>query len=125
LPEDLRLVVQYQGTVTEEYALSAPASANEDVCCRPLSESIRGELPEVRCRGLASPDAAADAGEPVAEGPKALLCQLWTDGEAEISITASGYETLNRVLEAKIVEARCGLETSDVNVELAGPDAGH
>lgn len=135
LPGDTRVVVQYQGTVTERYALRGPPSNNEDVCCRPLAEPVLGDLPAVGCGAPTSgvSDAALEAGCSERDGGcgaappsevRALVCQLWTDGEAEIRISATGYEPIERILDATIDEARCGLETSDVRLDLAGPDAG-
>lgn len=79
----------------------------------------------------ARPDAAPTDAAPEAEAgragprrPRAILCQMWTDGEAEIRITATGYDDVQRILDAKVEEARCGTETVDVRIELSAADAG-
>jgi hypothetical protein len=51
-----------------------------------------------------------------------LVCALWTDGAALISVTASGYPDLDRNLEVKS-NAGC-IETVDVTLTLERSDAG-
>lgn len=51
LPLDTVLVVNYQATFSEQYALAHPASDNEDVCCRP-GPAMSGPLPAVPCGAL-------------------------------------------------------------------------
>jgi hypothetical protein len=52
LPLDTVLVVNYQATFSEQYALAHPASDNEDVCCRPGPAMSSGPLPAVPCGAL-------------------------------------------------------------------------
>ena len=67
----------------------------------------------------ATPPAAPDlafctgAGE---GGVTELTCKLWTNGAAELSITASGYQPVKRTLVAETDP--CGIKTVDVKVSL-------
>src|ERR1700744_2755382 len=87
LPADTDLVVNYQGSLTQDFNLTTKGAGNADVCCR--IESTRagsGPLPAVSC---GSP--LADDGGPVV----GFLCQLWTNGSAEVIVTASSYARLD------------------------------
>jgi hypothetical protein len=113
LPEDAELTVRYHGSDEETFRLASPSS-NNDVCCR-AGEAVAGELPSVSCKDSSTPDAATF---------DAILCSLWTDGIAEITVLASGYPDLQETLETKQREDECGLETLDVKIELVMGDAG-
>lgn len=45
-----------------------------------------------------------------------LVCKLWTNGAAQLTITASGYQTLKRSLVAETDP--CGIKTVDVQIRL-------
>jgi hypothetical protein len=67
-------------------------------------------------------DSAADAAP---SGPVALLCDLWTDGYADVKITASGYPDFeHRPFEVNIPDPQCGVVTRDLRIELGHTDAG-
>lgn len=120
LPGGTKLSVTYQGTQVESYFVGRPAAGNEDVCCRPGRPVGSAALPDVGC-GAA--DGGADAGTDGA-GIEALHCDLWTNGGAEVVITAPGYPELDRVLTAKLSADGCGVATSETRIVLLRADAG-
>jgi hypothetical protein len=113
LPTDTRVRVQYGGEQMATYSLKTLSTSNEDLCCRP-SARIKSPLPEVSCGG-----GEADAGD-----PEALLCELWTDGSCEVTVTASGYPALDQVLSAQVDDQHCGVLTVDALLRLGHEDGG-
>ncbi|HEY6557083.1 MAG TPA: hypothetical protein VI072_07405 [Polyangiaceae bacterium] len=106
LPDDTRLKVQY-GAGEEEYLLEQPPDAPEVVFCTLLSRQVdAGSMIEV------------EAGAPVQE----LLCELWTQGAATLTVRATGYPAQELNLRAERNE--CGIETVDYHVVLERADAG-
>lgn len=100
LPPDTRLHVKY-GSGEERYSLREPnAPANVIFCA-----TIAG-------------DGAPDAGGAV----QALVCELWTQGAAQITVEASGYPSIMRNLKAQ--RNRCGIETVDDEFLLQARDGG-
>jgi len=65
---------------------------------------------------------ASDAGE-VPALPEAILCQLWTNGPADVSVIASGYAPLDDPLDDQLLPDGCGVETQDERLVLRPPDA--
>ncbi|HMJ12749.1 MAG TPA: hypothetical protein VK524_15110 [Polyangiaceae bacterium] len=106
LPGDTRLNVKY-GAGTEEYLLEHPPERPDVVFCTLLSPELEGDAMS-----------AVDAGGSVQE----LLCELWTQGAATLTVTAEGYPTQDLTLRAQ--RDRCGIETVDYEVVLVRPDAG-
>ncbi|MCC6213399.1 MAG: hypothetical protein IT376_00905 [Polyangiaceae bacterium] len=105
LPTDATLAVRYGGG-TEEVSLAAPPASPRVVFC--ATELADGGT-----------EAGADAGaEP---RPLAAVCELWTSGAADVTVTASGYAPLERDLVAERDE--CGIRTVEVELTL-GSDAG-
>jgi hypothetical protein len=106
LPGDTRLQVQY-GAGKEEYLLEQPPEEPDVVFCTLLSREVdAGSMIEV------------EAGAPVQE----LLCELWTQGAATLTVRAAGYPTQELSLRADRNE--CGFETVDYGVMLERADAG-
>jgi hypothetical protein len=116
LPEGTRVDVTYGGRQTGTYVLGQAGSANEDVCCRPGAHASL-PLPHVSCGGDAGPVGSAGS-------PGAILCELWTDGVAEIRIHATGFPTLDKILPAKVTDPTCGVDTVDVQLTLTRGDGG-
>jgi hypothetical protein len=102
LPPDTKIVLDH-GTGITEYELGDGPSGHVLLC-----------------------RTATRAGEPIelADGAaaEAVLCDLWTDGTADVVITASGYPTLSEQLDARL-EGRC-LVTREVTLTLDRGDAG-
>lgn len=106
LPNDTRLHVDYGGR-DEEYVLAQPPERPDVVFCTLLSQRVDTDaMIEV------------DAGSAVRE----LLCELWTQGGADLTVRASGYPTQVLTLQAK--RDSCGIETVDYLVVLERADAG-
>jgi hypothetical protein len=106
LPADLRLQVEY-GAGKEEYVLAEPPARPDVMFCTLLSQQVDTDaMIEV------------DAGSAVRE----LLCELWTQGGADLTVRASGYPT--QVLSLEAERDSCGIETVDYVVVLERPDAG-
>jgi hypothetical protein len=109
LPEDTMLRVKHgSATGTEDFRLDADFPSSDVVfCCRSTRD---GECTEA---------GDADGGPAPVEG---MLCELWTDGAARVTVTASGYPELDENLEARSSEG-C-LQTVDVTLKLESRDAG-
>ena len=106
LPGDTSLQVTY-GAGTEEYLLDQPPERPDVVICTFLSQQVdAGGMIEV------------DASSPVQE----LLCELWTQGGADLVLRASGYPTQKHTLRADRDE--CGIETVEYDFVLERADAG-
>lgn len=114
IPAGTRLDVTYGGRQKGSYVLGDTSSTNEDVCCRPGAHSPL-PLPHVSCGG--------DAG-PVATTAGAILCELWTDGVAEVRVRATGYPLLDKTLTARVTDPSCGVDTVDVQLTLSRLDGG-
>jgi hypothetical protein len=112
LPQDTVFGVKH-GASTQEELFSLQDFPESDVvfCCRSTRDKECVETPD------GSPD--ADAGTPPVE---ALLCELWTDGAARVTVTASGYPKIATTLDARFSEG-C-IEPRDVVLKLERPDGG-
>jgi hypothetical protein len=127
IPSDTAITVEYRGSESETFSLARPAH-NLDVCCR-LGLSTSGALPDVPCpSGSALVEAGAagrsDAAIAPPTEPTALFCELWTNGPATVHVTASGYAVMDRILESKLRDDKCGVRTVDVALVLVRPDGG-
>jgi hypothetical protein len=114
LPPDTSIAVRYQGNQEERFELPAPSNRNEDVCCR-LSTATLSQLPAVECPG--------EGNVPVAE-VRAVHCELWTNGIAEITVRGGDYPDVIETLEAVARDDACGLETRPVRLVLQRADGG-
>ncbi len=120
LPSDTSLVVTYNGSTGESFDLVHRGAGNVDVCCRTATSVIdQGPLPAVNCGTPKTDDDAGDGGPPVA-----ILCQLWTGGNATIDVTGQGYAPLEDDLLGQLLGDGCGVETTDVREVLERPEAG-
>lgn len=99
LPPDTTLDVKYGGG-TESYRVEAGDEGQEVVLCT-----------------TDAPD-GGDAGKPVTT----LRCELWTQSVAVLTLSASGFPTLKRELDAVEVD-KC-LKTVPVSIVLGDADAG-
>jgi hypothetical protein len=99
LPPDTRLTVKYGGG-EETYALSDLKHDEEAVLCD--------------VEGVDSGDGGGSVSR--------LVCALWTQGAATVTIEASGYPNLERELKAE-AKNDC-IETVPVELVLGGEDAG-
>ncbi len=97
LPADTSITVKYGGG-EETYALSDPVHKEEAVLC----DANRAD---------------ADAGDVLG-----LVCALWTQGAATVTVKASGYPDMERALEAE-AKNEC-IQTVPVDLVLGGEDAG-
>lgn len=128
LPPGTSIEVTYGGDQRETYELGVPNTVHEDLCCRPGRTSGSGPLPSVPCHVMDASsglDAAkVDGGAPQETGTVAILCELWTNGTAGVLVTAPGFPDLDRVLDAKLREDLCGVETQDERLILYHAEAG-
>jgi hypothetical protein len=103
LPPDTTLNVLYGGNQSGTYSIHSGSSTSEDVCCH-TGVPTSGPLPHVACDSQAPNDG----------GPaQALLCELWTDGLAEVQVRATGYHLLDQVFQAEVTDPNCGVDTVD------------
>jgi hypothetical protein len=114
LPRDTELQLTYQGTLHEDYDLH-DRSGNEDLCCRTMS-SIPSELTMTSCN--------ADAGASPHAPAMAIVCDVWSNGAAQVTLSATGYDTTVNDLTATLDEDCETIETSDVTLRLQRGDAG-
>jgi hypothetical protein len=132
LPANTRVAVAYGGNLKESYVL-AQDSQNVDVCCRP-SDPIVGDLPSVRC-AISQPlvlddggDEAKHDGGDAATGAApvtGILCSLWTNGPATVTVNATGYVTIDQTLNSRLQQdSQCGVETVDSRLVLGRPEGG-
>lgn len=120
LPLDTHVSVAYGGSSLEQFGLRRGNGDNQDVCCRATSEPSE-ELGRVACGIL---DGGTGHGP-----PRAIECELNTNGAAVLTVRATGYEELEQTLVADRSEAEewehCDvLITRDVFTELTRGDAG-
>lgn len=127
LPPGTKLTVAFGGAQHERYALGMAPGNNETVCCGTYPE---GAAPErIPCSpvsdvdtGIArGADAGADAG---VLRPSTVVCDLWTNGAAEISVRAAGYPEFTEHLVAEMREECAGLVTVEIDRTLMHTDAG-
>lgn len=104
----------YQGTLHEDYELGR-RSSNEDLCCRTMS-AIPNELGTTACN--------PDAGAPLHAPAMAILCDVWSNGAAQVTLSATGYDTTVHELAATLDEECETIETSNVTLTLQRGDAG-
>ncbi len=101
LPPGMELIVDH-GTGEAKYHPGDPPSSQVLFCENRLADG-----------GPVDPDAGVYP---------ALVCELWTDGAAHVTVRAEGYLTLDEQLDAKL-ESGC-LKTRDVQLTLERGDAG-
>jgi len=153
LPSDTRIEVSYQGSQTESFDLSKPEH-HEDVCCRlaePVSgalphvpcgsqvvsrvtaadagvdarTSVDGSVSPMEGGADAAPEGGPHEGGHDASAPNlALQCELWTNGPANLHVTARGYAALDEDLRSKLRGDNCGVDTEDVRFGLTPLDGG-
>ncbi len=102
LPRDVKIEVKYGGGV-ELYDAAYPVATPQVVECRQ-------ELDQ---------DAAEDASAGQLEK---IVCDLWTDGAASVTVTAEGYPKTERALAAETDE--CGVVMTEQEITLQEGDAG-
>jgi hypothetical protein len=113
LPADTRLRVTYQGNLHESYG-GTHTHDNEDLCCQRHGK-IPSHFQSTSCR--------PDAGTSLFVGTQAIACDLWSNGAAQVEVSASGYETTVQELEAEVDETCQTIVTSDVVLVLQRGDA--
>ena len=114
LPEDIELTVEFGGG-SESYKLADPVHSQETVLCE-----IETEDAGTSAEG--GVEAGADAG---ASPAVALHCEVWSQGAAKVTVTATGYPSiLKREIEATQDSSHC-IRTKPVDVVLGDKDAGN
>lgn len=109
VPRDVWISVKYGGGV-EHYRAETPPVAPQVVYCK------------LECvDGGGSDASSADAADGGAQSNiEAVVCDLWTDGAATVTVRASGYPDVVRDLSARRDE--CGLVLTDVTILLEKAD---
>jgi hypothetical protein len=103
LPAQLVLTIKY-GSGEEIYDAEHPNQTPQVVFCKQVQE---GGSPE---------GGAADASNNAEE----IVCDLWTDGAANVKIEAEGYPKMERDLSAEVDE--CGLKLTEATITLQEGD---
>lgn len=99
LPRQTRIKV-VAGSGEETYDAQSPGVPQIAYC------DLEG-LPD---GGAADPDGGAPA------DPTGIHCNLWTDGAAEVTVTAKGFRKADRSFQAK--RDACGIATTEVRMDL-------
>jgi len=94
LPGDMIVRVRYGGNGEESFRADAPSPQPQVLFCGALG-------------GAAGAAGAGSAAGATLEG---LACELWTDGAADVTIEASGFEAYEEPLAA--TTDRCGVQTT-------------
>ena len=120
LPDDLFMSIRFGGAREADFSRGR-SSDREVLCCEELGE-VGATLPVPDCTGTAGADAGRDAGQ---DSNRAVVCDLWTSGAAELRIEADAHLPFEISLEAEVDE-RCKTSvTVDERVLLQPPgDAG-
>lgn len=102
LPHDVKIEVKYGGGV-ELYDAAHPVATPQVVECEQRLDS--------------------DAGEDASAGQlERIVCDLWTDGAATVTVTAKGYPETERSLAAET--DTCGVVMTDQEITLREGDGG-
>jgi hypothetical protein len=133
LPRNLGVEVEFGGATSERYSFQRGNEGNDVLCCVPGNEPLSSLHPQTCGRALSESmlaDAALDAA-PTAPAPlhppTELRCQIWTNGAADLTITAGETPELRRTLVADLDERypRCAVwDTTAVKLVLGATDAG-
>lgn len=62
------------------------------------------------------PDGGADPDGGAPADPTGIHCNLWTDGAAEVTVTAKGFRRADRSFQAR--RDACGIATTEVRMDL-------
>lgn len=134
LPRSLEVEVEFGGAAIESYSFQRGNVGNDVLCCVPGNAQASSLHPQTCGRALSElmkPDAALDAAPPLAtpslDLPTRVHCQLWTNGAAELTITARDTPELRRTLVADQDERypQCSVwDTTSVKLVLGADDAG-
>jgi hypothetical protein len=119
LPADTRLRVEYGGTSVEERLVLEPAAAPDVVFCTAVPLAGGTDDGDATIGEGGEGEAGAPRRPPVVA---TVLCELWTQGAATVTVQANGYRPVQEHLKAKRND--CGIETVEWNVPLARPDSG-
>lgn len=111
VPGDVQINVLY-GSGEELFDARDPDALLKVVFCK-LEREARQD------GGVEAGDGGVKAGDGgTAEGPiSQVVCDLWTDGAATVSVTAQGYPETIRELEAER-DNECGLKLTEMRVTL-------
>lgn len=105
LPADTRINVRYGGNPDgEPYALGDTRTP-QAVFCKELTTPPAE--PNAEVSGVAG---AAGAGPTESEGVYTLRCRLFTQGPAELDVTAEGYESIDEESLSFVDDERCEVE---------------
>jgi len=112
-----RMVTTPEAAVSLDGALAPPAEAS-GVPSRDAGMSRNPSAPDA---ATSRPDGSTGRGS----NTEAILCDLWTNGVATVTITGSGYAKLDALLDDPFVpDPRCGVETVDHRLTLTHADGG-
>lgn len=120
LPSDTRIRVQYGGSSAEERVLLEPAAAPDVIFCTtvdPLAEELDASI-----EASSNTNGSTTELDAASSQVTAVLCELWTQGAATITVQATGYRVIEQQLKAS--RNHCGIETVESELALQAPDAG-
>lgn len=117
LPHDLVLVAQYGGG-SERFSLADTSTRHEVLFCEVEQEASPGQ----GGAGGASPSGASTSGDgkPRSRAAEVLVCELWADSAASVTLSGAGFER-SFVELTPDVDERCGVLTKPVEAVLV-PD---
>lgn len=116
LPDNLTLQVEFGGAQSETYELGS-SRVGEVACCVTVAE-LSDAPAHIPC------GATMDAG---AVAPNAVVCDLWTNGAVDLTVSVHDQVLITQTLHAKLLDERsdCGqFDTLPARWVLGEADAG-
>ncbi len=113
LPHDLVLVAQYGGG-SERFALADASARHEVLFCEVEQEALPGQG---GAGGAAPSGATTSGGKPRSSAAEVLVCELWADSAASVTLSGGGFERSFVELTPEVDE-RCGVLTKPVEAVL-------
>jgi hypothetical protein len=124
LPPGTKLTVAFGGAQSERFVLGMAPGSNETVCCGTYLDGDAPELIPCSTAPDAQTDGAGLASDAAGFRSPALVCDLWTNGAAEITVRAAGYPEFTEHLVAEMRKECAGLVTVEIDRTLMHADAG-
>lgn len=117
LPEELTLRVAFGGAQSESYTLGQ-TRVGEVACCVTVAQ-VSDAPRRIPCSTVVESDAEV--------APNAIVCDLWTNGAVDLSVSLDEQVLVSQTLQAKLLdeESNCGeFDTLPAQWMLGESDAG-
>ena len=100
LPDELTLRVEFGGAQSESYTLGE-SRVGEVACCMTVAR-VSDAPRRIPCSTVVESDADV--------APNAIVCDLWTNGAVDLSVSVEEQVLVSQTLQAKLIdeESNCG-----------------